>query len=214
MTAAYPVNLDLRNRRVLVVGGGRVAARKVIGLLRCGAEVSVVAPEAVPEIADDPDIRWFARPYQRGEVASYRLAVTATGDTEVDRQVTLDGDRAGVWVNSADDPQNCSFTLPAVARRGDLQIAISTAGRSPALSRWLRRRYEHEISAGYEQLLDLLAEVRSEARREFASSESEGWDSAFEDGLLELVREGRIERARSMLRGHLGLDSLTAEAKS
>jgi len=212
MAASYPVNLDLTGRRVLVVGGGRVAARKVAGLLRCGAEISVVAPDTVTDIADNPDVRWFARPYQRGEVASYRLAITATGVAEVDQQVALDADLCGVWVNSADDPENCSFTLPAVARHGDLQIAVSTSGRSPALSRWLRGRYKHEISAGYDQLLDLLCEVRSEAVRELGGSENAGWDSAFEDGLLELVRGGRIDRARSLLRGHLGLDHCNAEA--
>ncbi len=202
---AYPVNLHLTAQRVLVVGGGHVAARKVAGLLRVRAVITVVAPDAVRKIADDPDVRWFARPYQRGEVASYRLAVTATGVAEVDHQVAIDGDRAGVWVNSADDPGNCSFTVPAVARHGDLQIAISTSGRSPALARWIRRRCEQEISAGYDQLIELLSEVRSEARRELGTSEITGWDAALDGGVIELVRRGRIERARAMLRDHLGL---------
>lgn len=211
MAATYPVNLDLTGRRVLVVGGGRVAARKVAALCHSGAEVSVVAPEAVAEIVNDPDVRWFRRTYQRGEVASYRLAVTATGDANVDRQVALDGDLCGVWINSADDPQNCSFTLPAVARQGDLQITISTSGRSPALSRWLRHRFEQEISAGYDQLLDLLCEVRAEVRQVFASSENAGWSSALEGGLIDLVRDGQIDLARSTLRDHLGLGHLDAE---
>jgi len=214
MAAAYPVNLDLDGRRVLVVGGGHVAARKVAGLLRSGADVTVVAPQAVHEIADDPDVRWFAREYQRGEAASYRLAITATGVRAVDQQVADDGERSGVWVNSADDPSNCAFTLPAVARHGDLQSAVSTAGRSPALARWLRRRSEQEISAGYDQLLDLLAEVRSEARALRGTSELAGWDSALDDGLLTLVRSGRIEQARTLLRNHLGLVPLPSEAAS
>jgi len=214
MAAAYPVNLDLDGIRVLVVGGGHVAARKVAGLLRAGADVTVVAPHAVHEIADDPDVRWFARSYQRGEAASYRIAVTATGVPSVDQQVADDGDRSGVWVNSADDPANCAFTLPAVARHGDLQITVSTAGRSPALARWLRRRYERDISSGYDQLLDLLAETRSEARSMRGTSESAGWDTALDDGLLDLVRSGRIEQARRLLRSHLGLTPLPSEAAS
>ena len=206
----YPVNLDLTDQPVLVVGGGPVAARKVAGLLRAGARVTVVAPQAVTEISEDPDVAWFVRDYQRGEVASYRLGVTATGEPSVNRQVRIDGDAAGVFINSADDPANCSFTLPAVARRGDLQITVSTNGRSPGLARWLRRRFEREISAGYDQLLDLLSEVRAETRDMFGTSEVAGWDAALDDGLLELVRHGRIEEARHRLRAHLKLDTVTA----
>ncbi|MEZ5247422.1 MAG: bifunctional precorrin-2 dehydrogenase/sirohydrochlorin ferrochelatase [Acidimicrobiales bacterium] len=205
MSTAYPVNLDLSGRPVLVVGGGPVAARKVAGLLRAGAAVTVVAPDAVSDIADDPDVRWFARPYQRGEVASYRLGITATSDPLVNAQVAADGETAGIFVNSADDPANCTFTLPAVARHGDLQVAISTNGRSPGLARWLRRRYERELSGGYDQLLDLLSETRAEARATFGTSEVEGWDDALDADLLGLVRTGRIEDARAVLRTSLGI---------
>jgi len=215
VSASYAVNLDLIGRPVLVVGGGAVAARKVSGLLRAGAAVTVVAPKAVTEIADDPDVRWFQRPYQRGEVASYRLGITATDDTKVNALVASDGETAGIFINSADDPANCSFTLPAVARRGDIQLAISTNGRSPGLSRWLRRRYERELSGGYDQLLDLLAETRVEAREAFGTSEVAGWDDALDADLLGLVRSGRIEEARSMLREALGLGTdLSAEVAS
>jgi precorrin-2 dehydrogenase/sirohydrochlorin ferrochelatase len=215
MSTAYAVNLDLTNRPVLVVGGGPVAARKVAGLLRAGATVSVVAPDAVADIVDDPDVRWFARPYQRGEVASYRLAITATDDPDVNAQVAADGETAGVFVNSADDPANCTFTLPAVARHGDLQVTISTNGRSPGLARWLRRRYERELSGGYDQLLDLLSETRIEARAAFGTSEVTGWDDALDADLLGLVRAGRIEEARTMLRASLGLaGGVTREVRS
>ena len=209
----FAVNLDLEGRPVLVVGGGTVAARKVDGLRRAGAHVTVVAPEAVPDIADDPDVRWFPRPYQRGELASYRLGVTATDDPDVNALVATDGERAGVFVNAADDPENCSFTLPSIARAGDLQVAVSTNGRSPALSAWLRRRIEREIAAGHDQLLDLLAEARDEARAAFGTSEIDGWDAALDDGLLELVRAGRIEAARATLRAHLGLTADVAPSE-
>ncbi|NIR38978.1 MAG: bifunctional precorrin-2 dehydrogenase/sirohydrochlorin ferrochelatase [Actinobacteria bacterium] len=210
-TISYPVNLDLTDRPVLVVGGGPVAARKVSGLLRAGARVTVVAPDAVPEISEDPDVQWFPREYRRGEVASYRLAITATDQPAVNTQVRVDGDAAGVFVNSADDPANCSFTLPAVARHGDLQVAISTGGRSPALSRWLRRRLETELGAGYDHLLDLLEEVRAELRTERGTSEHPGWDAALDQDLLELARTGRIEEARRRLRSHVELRPTPAE---
>lgn len=214
MSAPYAVNLDLDGQSVLVVGGGPVAARKVAGLLRAGAVVTVVAPQAVREISDDSDVRWFNREYQRGEIASYRLGITATDDPAVNAQVATDAGSAGVFVNSADDPANCSFTLPAVARSGDLQLAISTNGRSPALARWLRRQYERELSAGYDQLLDLLAEVRAEARELVGTSEIKGWDDALDADLLGLVRSGRIHDARTMLRDSLGLDTIRTDVAS
>jgi precorrin-2 dehydrogenase/sirohydrochlorin ferrochelatase len=152
-------------------------------------------------------VRWHRRGYRRGEVASYRLGVTATDDPDVNALVAADGERSNVFVNAADDPANCSFTLPAVARSGDLQIAISTNGRSPALASWLRRELEREVASGHAQLLDLLTEVREETRSTFGTSEIAGWDAALDDGLLDLVRSGRIEAARASLRRHLGLET-------
>ena len=192
--SSYPVNLELSGQPVLVVGGGPVAARKVAGLRSADARVTVVSPTAVREISADPDVRWLARPYQPGEAASYRLAITATDDPAVNAEVRADGDRANVFVNSADDPSNCSFTLPAVARRGDLQITVSTGGRSPGLARWLRQRLEGRLNEGYEELLGLLTEA-----------EVAGWDAALNDGLLDLVQQNRIAEARERLWGHLGL---------
>ena len=208
----YPVNLELSGQPVLVVGGGPVAARKADGLKRADARVTVVSPAAVRDISADPDVRWLARPYRTGEVASYRLAITATDDPDVNAEVRADGDRANVFVNSADDPSNCSFTLPAVARRGDLQITVSTGGRSPGLARWLRQRLEAQLSEGYDDLLTLLTEARTEARATFGTSEIAGWDTALDDGLLELVQQGRTDEARNRLRGHLGLKTQEALA--
>jgi precorrin-2 dehydrogenase/sirohydrochlorin ferrochelatase len=201
----YPVGLDLDGRRVLVVGGGHVAARKVAGLLRAGAVVTVVAPEAVSEIAEDPDVRWHQRPYRRGEVASYRLAITATDDPAVNRQVARDGEAANVFVNSADDPGNCSFILPAVVTRGDLQLTASTSGRSPAFARWARQRLEQLFTDAHARTLDLLAEVRAEVREVHGTSELPGWDEAIDDELVALVGAGDVDQARLRLRTALDL---------
>jgi len=202
----YPVNLDLRGRRALVVGGGSVAARKVAGLLASGAQVTVVAPKAVDEIADDHRVRWHQRPYRRGEVASYRLAVTATGHEAVDQQVYWDAEAADVWLNSADDPAHCSFTLPAVSRRDDLQVAVSTNGRSPAVAAWLRRTIDGAIGPEHGTVLALATEVRAELRESTGTSESPAWADALDDDLLDLVRAGDRDGARARLRTALGLD--------
>jgi precorrin-2 dehydrogenase/sirohydrochlorin ferrochelatase len=209
--APYPINLDLAGRRVLVVGGGDVAARKVAGLLRAGAVVTVVAPEAVSEIAEDPDVRWHQRPYRRGEVASYRLAITATDDPAVNRQVARDGDAANVLVNSADDPANCSFILPAVVRRGDLQLTVSTNGRSPAFASWARRRLEQTFTDTHARVLDILSEVRDEAQAARGTSEIPGWDDAIDDELFDLVEAGDVDEARERVRASLGLTEGSAQ---
>lgn len=201
----YPVNLLLAGQPVLVVGGGPVAARKVEALLRAGARVTVVAPASAKAIANQPNVTWLRRSYQSPEAGSYRLVVTATNDPAVNARVARDCEVANVFVNSADDPANCTFTLPSVARREHLQVTVSTDGRSPALARWLRRRIEREIDSGYTTLLELLAETRAEAKAAFGTSEAPGWGAALDGGLLELVRVGRVDEARSLLRGHLGL---------
>lgn len=201
----YPVHLRLKRQRVLVVGGGNVAINKIAGLRRADAAVTVVAPEIRPEISGLDDVLCIQRDYARGEVASYRMAITCTDDREVNAQVFADGEAAGVWVNSADDPENCRFILPAVARQGDLSITISTAGRSPALATWLRRRFEREFDEKYGDLLAVLAEVRAEARTLLGTSEVRGWTEALDDGLHFLVATGDKEAAKDLLRKHLGL---------
>lgn len=201
---SYPVNLLVQSRPCLVVGGGNVAIRKVQGLLLAGAAVTVVAPEIRDELRE-LNIRTFERPYQSEEAANYRLVITCTDNASVNAQVFRDAESAGVWVNSADDPVNCAFTLPAVAWQGDLSVAISTAGKSPALAMWLRRRFEQEFDHSYRELLDLLVDVRAEARSHFGTSEVAGWQEAMDSGLLELIVEGRANHARQQLRTHLNL---------
>ena len=195
----YPVNLRVRGHRCLVVGGGKVALAKADGLLEAGAVVEVIAPEVVAELDDRSDIAVYRRHYRSGDVQGYRLAVAATGHTEVDAEVYRDGEAAGVWVNSADDPDNCSFTLPSRLRRGPLLVTCSTGGHSPALSRWLRQRLEHEIGPEYHTLLCLLSEARERIRAEGMHTEDRAWQDVLDSGMLELIRSGETERAKAMI---------------
>jgi siroheme synthase-like protein len=204
--ALYPVNLLVAGRRCLVVGGGPTAAGKVDGLLAAGAVVHVVATE-VGEAVRAVDVTWEQRPYRTGDVDGYWLAVAATDDPEVNRKVREDGDAAGVWVNAADDPANCSFTLPARVRRGDLLVTVSTGGRSPALARWVRRRLEAELGPEYETLLDLLAAERAERQATGTPAAPADWQSALDSGMLDLIREGRLAEAREVLKTCLSSSS-------
>ena len=194
----YPVNLVVDGRPCLVVGGGAVARRKADGLLECGAAVTVVAPEVDPELAARP-VRVERRPYRRGEASGYRLVIAATGDPQVNQAVFDDAEAAGVWVNAADDPLRCSFTLPSVARRGPLQVAVSTGGQSPAMAAWLRRRIEADLGGEYELLLSLLSEARATIQKAGRSTEDVDWLSALDSNMLELIRAGDIGKARERL---------------
>jgi siroheme synthase-like protein len=221
----YPVNLVVAGRPCLVVGGGRVATTKVRGLLEAGAHVTVVAPEVDPGLADlaagadgagAPDGGWPAggavvaverRPYRRGEAARYRLVVAATGDPAVNQDVYDDGEAAGVWVNSADDPDRCSVILPARVRQGRLTVTVSTGGHSPAVAAWLRERLADELGVEYDQLIGLLSEAREEVRAQGIGTEQLDWRAALDSGILDLVRAGRLEDAKERLRACLSSSS-------
>ena len=202
MSSWYPVNLVLEGRPVLVVGGGRVATQKARRLAVSGALVTVVAPEVTDELAGLAT-RVERRPYATGDIDGHRLVVSATGDPAVDGAVFADGEAAGVWVNSADDPAHCSVTLPAVARRGDITVAVSTGGRSPAMATWLRRKLEVELDEAHVTLLQLLSERREALRSQGTPTEGLRWQEALDDGLLDLVRAGRIAEARERLQACL-----------
>jgi siroheme synthase-like protein len=195
----YPVNLVLDGRPCLVVGGGMVAARKVEGLRAAGARVRVVASNVGDEIRACPDVAWEERPYRRGDVDGQRLVIAATDSFEVNGAVFRDCERAGIWVCGADDPEHCSFTLPAVVRRGALMVTVSTGGGSPALARWLRERLEGEIGPEYGVLLDLLASHRQLVRAGGGGTTDLDWQKALESDMLGLIRTGDVASARERL---------------
>jgi precorrin-2 dehydrogenase/sirohydrochlorin ferrochelatase len=209
--AGYPANLLVRGRRVVVVGGGRIAARKIEPLLEADALVEVVSPEVGAEVrawADAGRLVLHERAFRAGDLEGAWLALTATDDPVVNTAVHAAGEAGRVWVNSADDPANCSFTLMSVIRRGDLVVSVGTGGRSPALAAQLRRRLEEEIGPEYETLLDLLADAREELRGAGRSTEDANWQSVFDGGIVELVRNGRVDEARELLRTCLSSSSV------
>jgi siroheme synthase-like protein len=203
----YPVNLLLRGRRCLVVGGGRVAAQKVRGLLDAEALVHVIAPEVDGSISDLPHVTVERRAYRDGDVAGHRLVIAATSDPDVNHAVAAAAEAADIWVNVADDPDHCAFTLPSKIRRGPVLVTFSTGGTSPALSTWLRRRFEGEIGPEYEVLARLLADARDELRARGESTEGRGWQEALDSGMLELVRQGNLAEAKERLQACLSSSS-------
>ncbi len=175
MAFSYPVFLDLSGSRVLLVGGGLIAFRKAGGLAAAGAHITVVAPEVRDDLVSlVAEVE--RRPYRLGEAAHYQLVMTATSDPGVNAQVAADARDAGVWVNSADDPANCSFILPAVARRGLVTMAISTGGASPALASRLRTDIAaRELTPQVEAAAVELSRQRNEIKDSGGSTEDIDW---------------------------------------
>ncbi|MFC0297663.1 precorrin-2 dehydrogenase/sirohydrochlorin ferrochelatase family protein [Geobacillus jurassicus] len=169
----YPVILQLRGRRAVVVGGGNVAARKIHGLLEAGADVVVIAPEAAPDIealAAKEAIVWKRKRFDPNDLAGAFLVIAATSDREVNEAVARAAE-PGQLLNIVDDPERCDFHVPAVIRRGPLMISVSTGGASPALARRIRRELEEQYGDKYGPYLEFLRQARDMVLREVADAE-------------------------------------------
>jgi siroheme synthase-like protein len=202
----YPVNLLVSGRRCVVVGAGRVAARKVDGLLAAGADVHVVAPRLHAEVQawrDEGRVTVAERAFEPADLDGAWLATAATDDPAANHAVFEAGEARGVWVNAADDPDNCSFTLMSVIRRGDLVVTVGTGGRSPALAAWLKELINAELGPEYETLVELLSDAREAMRADGRSTEDADWKRALDSGMLDLVRAGRVDDAKELLRSCL-----------
>lgn len=201
----YPLFVDLRGRRCVVVGGGPVAEAKAAALLECGADVVVVSPgltERLKSWAAEGKVRWEPRPYRTGDLEGAWLVVSAPDAPEVNRRVWHEAQARRVWMNAVDDPAHCSFIAPAVHRQGDLVVAVSTSGKAPALAVRLRDHFASQLGPEYAAFLELAGELREElARRvpEFGSRR-DLWYRIVDSGVLEDLRAGQGERARERVR--------------
>lgn len=176
---AYPVALDLHGVTVLVVGAGPIATRKVEGLAAAGAVVHVVAPEVSAEmetaVLDGQVARLRMRSYEPADLDGVKLVVTATGVPPVDAAVAADATAAGVWVNAADQPDDCTFILPAVTRNGPITISVSTDGASPALAGRLRDLAAELLTDDVVELASRLASERAAIKAGGGSTEAHDW---------------------------------------
>lgn len=198
----YPVNLLVSGKRCVVVGAGRIAARKIEALLDAGADVYVVASKLDAEVRawrDAGRLHAEEREFGPADLDGAWLATTATDDPAVNHTVFQAAEARHVWVNSADDPENCSFTLMSVIRQGDLVVTVGTGGRSPALAAWLKDRLTAELGPEYAVACDLLSESRESLRAEGRSTESVDWRRALDSGMVELIRDGRTAEAKELL---------------
>ncbi|MFI5268281.1 MAG: bifunctional precorrin-2 dehydrogenase/sirohydrochlorin ferrochelatase [Chloroflexota bacterium] len=205
----YPVFLDLRGKRCVVIGGGTLAAQKAVGLAQAGASVEVYAAEAVPELLDQP-VALFRRPYRKGDLAGARLAIDAGGDPAVTAIVRLEADEQGVLLNVMDVPAACDFIAPAVVKRGPLQVAISTSGESPFLASALRRRLEAELGEEWREFVKLVGEVRRDLRCRGVplADQTRIYSRLLDSSVLELLRQGAVAAARREIARFIQEDEL------
>ena len=165
----FPMLVRLEGKKCLVVGGGKVAAEKIAGLLQHGAEVIVVSPDAASAIerqARSGVVTWRKRKFSGRDVSSVFLVIAATNSLAVNSSVLKASRRSGALCNSVDDPENCDFFYPAVVRRGPLQIAISTNGQSPAAAARLRRELEQQFGPEWGEWIEHIGRVRASLMRE------------------------------------------------
>ena len=200
----YPVFLNLRGRRAVVIGGGAVAEQKVLGLLGAGAHVTVVSPETTPrleQLAATGGIDLRRRPYRSGDLAGAWLAIAGTDNRGANAAVWAEAEREGVLLNAVDDLDHCSFIAPAVHREGDVTVAVSTSGKSPALAARLRQRVARLVGPAEARLCDLLGELRPElaARIPDTRARTTLWYRIVDSDVIAFVRRGDIEGARGRI---------------
>jgi precorrin-2 dehydrogenase/sirohydrochlorin ferrochelatase len=201
--AYYPVCLEMAERRCLVVGGGPVAERKVAGLLDAGARLTVVSPAATDRLrewARTHRIRLRPREYAASDLAGHSVVFVATDAGRVNAEVARDARAAGVLINAADDPAHCDFILPAVLRRGELTVAVSTGGASPALARSVRDELGAYLDReDFAALARVATDVRRTLRDRGTPAPWERWRRALGAEVRALVRADRLDAARERL---------------
>ena len=214
----YPIALVLEGKNCLVVGGGEIADGKLDALLLAGAVVTVVSPEVRPRIATlaaEGQITLHQRPYRTSDLDDTYLAIAATDDVPTNARMVTEARAAGILTQAVDDIPYCDFFAVAVVRRGDLQLGISTNGRSPAFARWMRERLDTELPAEYGDLLAVLGDVRDTIKSRGPIPTYEHWQAAITDEVIAALGAGDRETAAARIyeRVAIGVASATGHAE-
>lgn len=211
----YPIFLNLQGKKCVVVGGGRVAFRKVTTLLNCGADITVISPKPHAEISKlfkNKAIRLVRRNYERGDLRRAALSIAATHVKEINRKVAEESKKNGTPVNVVDDAELSDFIIPSSFRRGGLSVAVSTSGMSPALAKKIRAKLEKQIGIEYAYLLSLIAEIRSEIKKKGLRVSAKTWQESLDlDSLILFLKAGRHDEAKTTLLGKLKLTKKLAK---
>lgn len=194
----YPIFLDIKDKKCVIVGGGEVAARKAERLLYCGAKVFVISPKLTPELAglkEKKAISHIAAEYSGDLTEGAALIIGATDDEKINTRISIDARGKGIPVNIVDDPQKCDFILPSLVQRGDLAIAIGTGGKSPALARHLREELESGYGKEYEVLLNILGNLRVKMAKN-AGIGKDWFQSLMAAGILDFIKAKDVDKVK------------------
>jgi precorrin-2 dehydrogenase/sirohydrochlorin ferrochelatase len=205
----FPVFFDLQEKSCIVVGGGRVAERKIQNLRKAGAVVTVVSPclsVGLKRLKQAKRIKHLPRPYRTGDLRTAYLAVAATDNRRTNEKVFRGASALKIPVNVVDDPAHCSFIVPALVSRGDILIAISTGGRSPALAKALRKKLQREIGAEYPTLLKMVGAIRKKIIPLGWGQEKNQkiYRRLFQEDVIEMVRQRKHAALNRLLRKTIG----------
>ena len=206
MAAYYPVYLNIKRRSCVIIGGGEVAERKAQGLLDCGATISVISPKVtsgIQEMAQDGRLQWKPREYQKGDLKGAFLAIAATDRKEVNEAIAKEAAIEKVVLNVVDNAPLCTFIAPSVVSRGDVTVAVSTGGASPALARKLRESLETSETMEYAHLAGILSLARKELKRRGLEIHPDRWQESIRYELVDLVKSGKSEQALEQLMSSL-----------
>jgi siroheme synthase-like protein len=195
--------MNIANKRCVVCGGGEVALRKVQALLDCGASVEVISPATCAELTDMAEkgtIQIHSREYRRGDLQGACIAIAATDDRETNAMIAGEARLSGCIVNAVDDAGNSDFIVPSCLKRGDITIAVSTSGKSPALARKLRTSLERQFGREYADLARIVGEARTEIIKRGLKADENAWQETLDLELLtRLIKEGKSTEARDMI---------------
>ena len=205
----YPINLDIKNRKCLVVGGGAVGTRKVITLLKCGARVTVVSPELTDKLhklATTGTIKWTSRPYTTSDLTDAFIVIGATDDNTLNQRIHLDAEKHHKLCNIADQPESCNFILPSIVSRGDLVITVSTNGKSPAYAKKLRQSLENRFGEENAVFLQLMGAIRERilSQNSLCKDHKPIFEKLVNSDILELIKDNNIRRINEQLAEILG----------
>lgn len=213
----YPIAIDLTDKKVLVVGGGAVALRKIETLIEFGARVNVVAPcinQDIIDLGGYGRVIINQRDYETSDMEGCALVIAATDDREVNLRVSRDANSAGLLVNVVDDPELCSFIMQSVVRRGDLAISIGTGGKSPAFAKFVRKKIEEAIGPEYGDLAGIMGELREAAKSRIPEQAEREmiFKKVLSSEVPELLRQGKKPEARKLAFDFLFFDDEAHES--
>lgn len=199
----YPIFLGIGGKRCVVVGGGEVALRKVKTLLEHAANVEVVSRELCPELsklAEEGKIKSRTRNYNSANLKSALIVIAATDDAKANERISADARKEGVLVNVVDAPEHSDFIVPSTLTRGDIVIAVSTSGKSPALARKIRTELETKLGDEYSKLAEIVSETRNQLKHEGITVASEAWQEVLKlDSLTKLLRQDKAQEVKEAL---------------